>query len=125
LDIPTGRSGAHTSQVALDWLEESVDGIADCSPNSPDLSPIEILWAILKKMVSRTNPRKIEDLKTSLFAAWSLIPQNTIDRLCQSFEARLVLCLASEGNSISNELWRISDRAAMKDFLESSRVYVA
>jgi hypothetical protein len=116
---------AHTSQVTLDWLEESVDVIVDWPPNSPDLSPIEILWAILKKMVSRTNPRTVEDLETALIAAWSLIPQDTIDRLCRSFEARLALCLANEGNSISNELWRISDRAAMKDFLEASRVHVA
>jgi hypothetical protein len=31
--------------------------------------------------------------------------------------------LAEEGNSISNQLWRISEREALKDFFEGSRVH--
>jgi transposase len=36
-------ASCHTSQVALDWLEESVDLIFDWPANSPDLSPIKLL----------------------------------------------------------------------------------
>jgi hypothetical protein len=33
-------------------------------------------------------------------------------------------CLIEEGNSTSNQLWRIPERTAMKDFMEGNRVYV-
>jgi hypothetical protein len=32
-----------TSQVAMDWLEETFDVIADCPANSPDVWPIKVL----------------------------------------------------------------------------------
>jgi hypothetical protein len=66
----------------------------------------------------------IEDLNAGLLAAWALVPQTSIDRVCQGFQSRLELCLIEEGNSISNQLWRISERTAMRDFLEGNRVYV-
>jgi transposase len=114
---------SHTSQVALDWLEESVDVIVDWPANSPDLSPIELLWAILKKLVRRMKPQTIEEVKGALLAAWSMIPQATIDGLCRGFQARLDLCLANRGESISNQLWQVTDRYALKTFFEANTVH--
>jgi transposase len=87
----------------LDWLEESADVIMDWPPNSPDLSPIELIWAILKKLVRKVKPQTIEELKSSLLAAWAMIPQDMINRLCEGFATRLQLCLANAGDSISNQ----------------------
>jgi hypothetical protein len=105
---------AQISQRALDSLEESVD-VHGWPANSPDLSQIEVLWTILKKLVKRINSQTIEDLKATLVAAWALIPQTLIDRLCQGFESPLELCLIEDGNSILNQLWRISERTAIKE----------
>jgi hypothetical protein len=66
----------------------------------------------------------IEDLKAALVATWELIPQISIDQLCQRFQSRLKLCLIEEGNSISNQLWRTTEGTAMKDFLEGNRAHV-
>jgi hypothetical protein len=90
----------HTSQIAVDWLEENLDLITDWPANSPDLSPIELLWAILKKLVTLIKPETREELKNVLITAWALIRQSTIDRLCGGFENRLELCLANAGESI-------------------------
>jgi hypothetical protein len=46
--IQQAGAPAHISQRALDWLEESVDVIVEWPANSPDLSLIKVLWAILK-----------------------------------------------------------------------------
>jgi hypothetical protein len=74
--------------------------------------------------VKRINPDTILDLKVALAAAWALTQQTSIDRLCQRFQLRLKLCFIEEGDSISNQLWRISEGTAVKDFLEGNRVYV-
>jgi hypothetical protein len=94
----------HTSHAVPDRLEESVDVIVDWPASSADLSPIELLWAILKNG-RRRQPQPINELKNALIAAWTSIPQITINRLCQSFQTRIELCLADDGESVSNQLW--------------------
>jgi transposase len=56
----------------------------------PDLSPLELCWAILKKAVTILMPTTIEQLKEIVTHAWEQIPQRSIDRLCLSFPARLL-----------------------------------
>jgi transposase len=48
--------------------EESVDLIVDWPANSPDLEPIELLWAILKKFIQRIKPNTIEERNNALIA---------------------------------------------------------
>jgi hypothetical protein len=73
--------------------------------------------------VRRTRLQTIEELKSVLVAAWALIPEVTIDLLREGIQVRLELCLPNEGNSISNQLWRISECTATKDLLEGSSTY--
>jgi hypothetical protein len=114
----------HTSQVALDWLEESVNPIVDWPANSPGLSPIELPWAILERFAMKSKPKTIKELRNTLIAAWSLIPQSTIDKLCEGFKRRLGLCLANGELSISNQLWHLSENHGTKHVFKVSQVYV-
>jgi transposase len=66
--------------------------IVDWPANSPDLSPIELLWAILKKVIRRIKRRMIEELNSALIAMWALIPQSSINKLYEAFQSRLELC---------------------------------
>jgi transposase len=103
----------HTAQEALDWIEENCDVICDWPANSPDLNPIELLWAILKHAVAKLAPQTVDELQQVLLRAWNSIPQTTVDALCGSFGPRLQMCLDLDGASISNHLWRCSDYAAL------------
>lgn len=94
----------HTSEKSMEFLEAECDVINDWPPNSPDLNPIEILWAILKKRVSFDNPKTQQELIASIKKSWSEIPQSLIDKLCSSFEGRLRVCLENDGDSISRFL---------------------
>jgi transposase len=105
----------HTTQVVLDWLEESFDVLHGWPANSPDLSPIELLWAILKKAIALLKPTTLEELRAALQISWDSIPQITIDRLCQSFRSRLEICRNREGLSIPNDFWLLSDKACIAD----------
>ena len=63
----------HTSAMAMEWLEDKVDVITDWPANSPDLNPIELLWAILKRVVAAESPNSVEELKNLLLKTWNNI----------------------------------------------------
>jgi hypothetical protein len=106
----------HTSQEAIDWIEECLDLISDWPANSPDLNPIELLWAILKHAVAALNPKAIDELREVLLQAWNTISLLTIDLLCRSFEKRLELCLQVEGQSISKMLHQCGENLAARQW---------
>jgi hypothetical protein len=62
------------------------------------------LWAILKRVVAVFQPEAVAELKAVLQRAWDTISIETINKLCTGFARRLILCLESEGQSISRLL---------------------
>jgi hypothetical protein len=94
----------HTSQMAVDWIEENCDLLSDWPANSPDLNPIELLWAILKHAVSSVGPSTVDELKQVLQSAWKGISLDVVSSLCASFPRRLDLCVQEKGQSISKLL---------------------
>lgn len=97
----------HTAESSLEYLENLCDVICDWPPNSPDLNPIELLWAIMKKRVAVAQRGKEitkQELIEILHTVWEEISQELIDNLCNSFEGRLRLCSEFSGNSISRHL---------------------
>ena len=45
----------HTSSTTLEWLKRRVVIVPGWPPNSPDLNPIEAIWAIIKKKKKKKN----------------------------------------------------------------------
>ena len=43
----------HNSQVSLDYLYSRVKVVPGWPPNSPDMNPIEMIWAIVKKKLNK------------------------------------------------------------------------
>jgi hypothetical protein len=106
------------------WLYQQDGTACDLShralawpPNSPDLSPIETCWVVLKRAVFVQKPQTVEELKTAIQTSCAGIPQHSLDQLCRSFRARLQLFLDRQGASISRDLWLLSD----EDFIEELR----
>jgi transposase len=98
----------HTAGVTQDFFETHGIQILDWPSNSPDLNPIENLWAILKgKVEKRVNVwlMKKKTLSTSEFQSiiyqeWEGLDSDIFLRLATSMENRLLEVIKCEGKKI-------------------------
>lgn len=69
---------------------------------SPDLSPIEHVWAAIGRVVHRApQPHTVEELRAAVDSAWQAISQETINSLIDSMPRRLEACIAARGGHIA------------------------
>ena len=98
----------HTSAHTKKWLvDEHLSVIDGWPPYSPDLNPIENLWAIIKRSL---DSRLAEDLKNdeeTLNHIWSevenalaRIDKSVFKNLVESFPRRLAACVRLKGDWI-------------------------
>lgn len=93
----------HTSKKSLEWLRKKLPknielvGKDDWPSSSPDLSPIERLWAILQDKVVEERAYTQEKLIKVVEEWWWKIPQSTIQKLYDSMPTRLGKCIGANG----------------------------
>ena len=91
----------HTSKVAIKWLENNFNsfwGKGVWPGNSPDLSPIENLWAIVQEELKKLPDREtlIKNVKT----AWANISPDILDNLICCMPERIKKCIKVKGGYI-------------------------
>jgi transposase len=64
---------------------------------SPDLNPIEHVWAYLKKKLAQYRPKNIGELKLKIMKEWNEIPTSFIRRLIDSMEHRVEKVVRAKG----------------------------
>lgn len=74
-------------------------------PRSPDLTSLDFFfWGFLKDRVFRTLPETIQEMENRILE-YSLIPDAAMfERVRQSFEARVLLCIHEEGKHFEHIL---------------------
>ncbi|MDF4419950.1 transposase, partial [Vibrio parahaemolyticus] len=60
----------HTSKASRTWLQEHSIQVLEWPAQSPDMSPIENLWWIIKRSVSKHKPKNLEELKAVIQEEW-------------------------------------------------------
>ena len=64
----------HTSRVAKTWMHRNMEKqMFDWPSQSPDLNPIENLFAWLKQRLGRKRFRTLEELKSEVIVLWESI----------------------------------------------------
>jgi hypothetical protein len=86
-------------------IEERGFFILDWPPHSPDLSPIEMIWSLLKRRLKGRIFKNIEEMFQEIKLEWNSIPQNVIDSLVSSFKARCLVCINHLGGSLNGH-WK-------------------
>jgi transposase-like protein len=78
-------------------------------PRSPDLNPIECLWAILKRKIADRGPTEPHELREFVDAEVAALSMETINKLVSGFKTRLKACIKKKGQTITK-----SDERVMK-----------
>lgn len=91
----------HRSKLAMEYIYKHTDDQLEWPPYSPDISPIENIWAWLKNEVAKDSPQTIEALKKSIHKNWNRITPNFLVSYIDSMPNRIGDLIASQGGRIS------------------------
>ena len=92
-------AAAHRSRRA--WLAARGVVAPSWPCHSPDLNPIENLWAMVMRRVSRRCPVDLASFKAAFKDEFFAISNDEIDRLLASFPARLRKCASRNGDVVT------------------------
>jgi len=80
-------AGPHRPPKVRDFISENGLAIMKHPSNSPDLNPIELIWAYMKEQIEGLEIKNKQDLEDAIFETWAKIPdqvvKNCIDHLRQ------------------------------------------
>ncbi len=81
----------HSAHITKSWLRRKRVRVLDWPACSPDRSPIENVWRILKRKMRQRRPRTVAHLKTCLQEEWDKITPETLHHLVSSVPKRLLV----------------------------------
>ena len=98
----------HTARLTTTLLKERCAKVLDWPSYSPDLNPIENLWAILKRrvekrvhrLVAKKKPVGLEVFQSIIRSEWEALDRNLLTSLVKSMKKRLELVIEKDGRKI-------------------------
>jgi mRNA-degrading endonuclease YafQ of YafQ-DinJ toxin-antitoxin module len=87
---------------------------------SPDLSPIEQVWAYIKKKLKGRVYTSPTDLSDAISEKWTKVPQDVIKNLWDSFRARCEVCAKYHGECLN---WHWKEVHEIHHRVDISQVY--
>jgi hypothetical protein len=99
---PTHKKPA--AQELDDWNHKhpgrQVQMLLNWPPNSPDLSPIENVWAIVQKQVDAVGCKSFKEFEACVIEKLQALDQNILKSLYKSMAKRIRLCIEANGDKI-------------------------
>jgi transposase len=90
----------HTAKVTTRYLSIKVPQVLDWPANSPDLNPMENIWAMLKRRVERKKPTNVVELEKYFMDEWLKVDKNLTTNLVKSMKPRCEAVIKAKGDHI-------------------------
>ena len=88
----------HTANISKRWFHTHGVDLIDFPPYSPDLNPIENLWAILKQRVDKRLARTTDEVERVLKEEWEALDSHLLTNLAYSMPERCQSVIANKGH---------------------------
>lgn len=89
----------HTAHLTQDYLDDHAITVVPWPPQSPDLNPIENLWAILDRKCNGRKCKNAEELFRDLQNSWRSLDPSLLEKLVVSMPRRIEAVIAAKGLS--------------------------
>ncbi len=89
----------HTAAIKTAWLRSRRVRVLNWPACSPDVSPIENIWRIIKRKIRQRRPRTLQQLETYIRQEWDQIPTPKLQKLITSIPRRLQTVLKRRGDA--------------------------
>ena len=90
----------HTSRLVKGWLAQQSFNVLDWPPQSPDLNPIEHMWAHLKRELFHNYeapPKSMHELWERIGETWYAISKEACQKYIQSMPERCAAVIKAKG----------------------------
>jgi len=94
-------SPCHTSRFTTNYLRQNFDYILPWPPYSPDMSPIENIWAWLKSEIAKDRPTSIASLRRLAKKHWNRITPEFLAPYINSMPYRMEEAILKRGGNIN------------------------
>lgn len=88
----------HTAKSVTKWFKANEINTIEWPPKSPDLSPIENLWAFIDTKINENPPDTLADLEVAIIRIWNEIPISKVIGLIESMPERVQACIDARGS---------------------------
>jgi transposase len=90
----------HTAHIVQNYLKNQKINTLQWPPYSPDLNPIENVWAEIKRRTKDRNPRDEDELFALMKEEWQKLNVEYLSKLYESMPRRCAALIQNKGNPI-------------------------